>query len=72
MMLSKLHHALTRADYFLQEDDTIRVEDGSMWGRFDGEGYWIEGPLRQCDPQMCRWLVSGAIMRRNTESQGRK
>ena len=62
-MAEKLHHALTRADYFLENDGSVRVVDGDKWGRFDGDGYWIEGTLRQCDLQMCRWLVSGRIMR---------
>ena len=61
-MPNKLHHALTRADYTLQDDGTIRVVDGDKWGRFDGEGYWLEGELRSCDPQMCRWLASGPLM----------
>lgn len=61
-MLRKLHHALTRADYFLEEDRTVRVVEGDKWGRFDAEGYWIEGAVRSCDPQMCRWLVSEVVM----------
>ncbi|MGE0383221.1 MAG: hypothetical protein AB7Q97_00725 [Gammaproteobacteria bacterium] len=63
-MIRKLHHALTRADYILEEDGSVRVLEGDQWGRFDGAGYWLEGPLRSCDPQMCRWLVSELEMNR--------
>ena len=37
-MAEKLHHALTRADYFLENDGSVRVVDGDKWGRFDGDG----------------------------------
>ena len=69
-MTQKLHHALTRADYQLLEDGTVRVCEGEKWGRFDGEGYWIEGEVRHCDPQMCRWLVSGPLMKKFTDAAG--
>ena len=67
-MPTVLHHALSRADYHLQEDGTVRVVDGARWGRFDAGGYWLEGELRSCDPNMCRWITSEEIMRRHAQT----
>ena len=27
-----------------------------VWGCFTREGRWLEGELRECDPQLCGWI----------------
>ncbi len=56
-MTVKTHHALTRADYEAEGPNVVLVTHGETWGRFDRFGVWIEGEMRQCDPQLCIWLT---------------
>jgi hypothetical protein len=63
-MSYKFHHAITRAEYTAESEDRVLVVERDAWGRFDAAGYWLEGNLRQCDPQMCRWLTSKVVMQR--------
>ena len=37
------------------------VTDGERWGRFQADGRWIEGDLRECDPQLCGWVAAPQI-----------
>jgi hypothetical protein len=49
---------------WLYEQDgagNILVTDGDREGRFRPDGSWIEGELRECDPQLCGW-VHGPIV----------
>ena len=49
---------------WLYEQDgagSILVTDGDREGRFRPDGSWIEGELRECDPQLCGW-VHGPIL----------
>lgn len=55
-------HPLTRARYEAEGPNAVRVVDGEKWGLFDRTGGWIEGELRQCDPQMCIWLAGLAVV----------
>ena len=55
-MARGLVHPFSQALYEQDESDTIRVTDGDRWGRFNRDGSWIEGELRECDPQMCNWV----------------
>ena len=61
-MVIKTQHALTRAEYNAEGPNVVRVTDGDKWGLFDRFGGWIEGELRQCDPQMCIWLAGLVIV----------
>lgn len=61
-MVDKTRHALTGAEYQAEGPNEVRVTDGDKWGLFDRFGGWIEGELRQCDPQMCIWLTGLAIV----------
>lgn len=55
-------HPLTRARYEAQGPNAVRVTDGDRSGLFDRTGGWIEGELRQCDPQMCIWVTGLAVV----------
>ena len=61
-MITKLHHALTHADYYAESSNCVRVVEGDKEGRFDRNGVWLEGELKNSDPQMCRWLSGGVFM----------
>lgn len=69
-MAIEAHHPLTRADYRAEGPETVRVTHDGKWGRFDRHGGWIEGELRQADPQMCIWLTGLAhVEQRNREGE---
>ncbi len=57
-----LRHPFTRALYERDGDGAIRVTrpDGT-WGRFTGEGRWLEGELREADPHLCGWVAGPVI-----------
>jgi hypothetical protein len=52
-----VRHAITNAEYHVETPDSVRVVLGDTWGRFDSHGNWLEGELRQADPEMCIWLT---------------
>lgn len=68
-MATATQHPLTRAHYEAQGPNVVRVTDGSKWGLFDRTGGWIEGELRQCDPQMCIWLAGLALVEQRTAAE---
>jgi hypothetical protein len=55
--LPKKLHMLSGAIYEAQEEGVVLVTnpDGRS-GRFDGEGCWIDGELRESDPHLCLWV----------------
>jgi hypothetical protein len=55
--MTKVRHALTKAEYDAEGPNSVRVVDGDKWGRFDRYGGWLEGEIMQCDPQLCIWLT---------------
>jgi hypothetical protein len=67
-------HALTGAEYDAEGPNSVRVVDGDKWGRFDRYGAWLEGQIRQCDPQLCIWLTGLFIMqeRANTTAKSQE
>jgi hypothetical protein len=60
--MKTLRHALTRADYHAEGPNSVRVEHQGKWGRFDRQGNWLEGEIRQCDPHLCIWITSQLVM----------
>ena len=60
--MTKLRHALTKAEYYAEGPNSVRVVDGDKWGRFDRYGGWLEGEIMQCDPQLCIWLTGLLIV----------
>ncbi len=51
-----IRHAFGDVAYQLTEEKLVHVNDGSHEGLFTGEGIWVSGDLRECDPQMCVWV----------------
>ena len=66
-MVTKTQHALTKAEYQAEGPNLVRVVDGDKWGLFDRFGAWIEGELRQCDPQMCIWLTGLVVVEQRNQ-----
>ena len=56
-----MRHPFSDALYERDGQGNLLVTDGDGWGRFRVDGTWIEGPLRECDPQLCGW-VAGPII----------
>ncbi len=50
-------HPLSGAVYDVIADDLVEVDLHGLIGRFDANGRWLSGELRQCDPQLCGWLA---------------
>ena len=57
-----IYHPLTRALYERDADANVFVtgSDGRQ-GRFTAKGIWLDGQLRDCDPQLCAWVVGPQI-----------
>jgi hypothetical protein len=55
-------HAFSGALYEITPDGHIKVTDGNLQGIFRRDGSWVEGELRECDPQMCNWVGGPQIM----------
>jgi hypothetical protein len=56
-MSGGLKHPFGGALYTCTPEGKIRVEDGGRWGLFEPDGRWIEGEIREADPQFCGWLA---------------
>lgn len=57
-----IYHPFTKALYERDGNGNILVTDGERQGRFTDEGAWIEGELRECDPQLCGWVAGPQIV----------
>jgi hypothetical protein len=49
-------HPFTRALYQRIDAGRVRVTLGEKTGVFAPDGRWLEGELREADPQLCGWL----------------
>ncbi len=49
-------HPFTRALYERIDAQRVRVTLGEKSGVFGTDGRWLEGALREADPQLCGWL----------------
>lgn len=56
-MSAGIRHPFTHALYERHGDDEIKVTDGDRSGIFTSEGRWLDGELRECDPQLCGWVA---------------
>ena len=52
-----IRHPFSHALYEQDGHGNVVVTDGDLSGVFPGEGRWISGELRECDPQMCNWIA---------------
>jgi len=66
--VTKTRHALTNAEYQAESPNSVRVVDGDKWGLFDRYGGWLEGEIRQCDPQLCIWLTGVFVVQERTNT----
>ncbi len=55
-MTPRIRHPFDDIVYELTEEGLIRLSQGDDYGLFHQDGRWIEGTIRQCDPQMCVWV----------------
>tara|TARA_B100000686_G_C16585483_1_gene860461 strand:- start:419 stop:643 length:225 start_codon:yes stop_codon:yes gene_type:complete len=56
-----LIHPFTGMLYEKDADGNVLVSNSEISGLFAPDGRWINGDLRECDPQLCNW-VAGPIM----------
>jgi hypothetical protein len=49
-------HPFTRALYERIDAQRVRVTLGGKSGVFAPDGRWLEGALKEADPQLCGWL----------------
>jgi hypothetical protein len=63
-MSGGLRHPFSGYLYTSMPDGRIRVEDGERCGYFHPDGRWIEGELREADPQFCGWVAGDRFARR--------
>ena len=49
-------HPFSGALYEQDGEGRILVTDGDRTGTFTIKGRWVEGELRECDPQLCGWV----------------
>ena len=52
-----IRHPCSHALYEQDGHGNVLVTDGARAGVFTGEGRWVSGELRECDPQMCNWIA---------------
>jgi hypothetical protein len=57
-MAKIMRHPFTGALYEVNEDGNVVVREGAIEGVFDSSGRWVEGALRQADPQLCVWITN--------------
>jgi hypothetical protein len=58
--MRQIRHPLSGAIYELTDDGGIFVTKDSSAGHFTTDGRWLRGDLRVADPELCRWIGSGA------------
>ncbi|MGI9621695.1 MAG: hypothetical protein ACR2PK_02565 [Acidimicrobiales bacterium] len=60
-MARGLYHPFTGALYEQHDDGNVLVTDGESQGVFRRDGSWVEGEIRECDPQMCNWIAGPIV-----------
>jgi phenylpropionate dioxygenase-like ring-hydroxylating dioxygenase large terminal subunit len=56
-LYAKLRHPLSGYVYERGDDDSVHVTDhDGQVSRFNRRGEWIEGSIRNADPNMCDWI----------------
>lgn len=49
-------HPFSKALYEQDGAGHIKVSFEDKWGLFNIDGSYIEGDIRECDPQLCGWV----------------
>ena len=60
-MPNGIFHPFTKALYEQSCDGNILVTDGDRTGKFRPDGSWLEGDIRECDPQLCNWVAGPLV-----------
>ncbi len=60
--MNGIHHPFTRALYEQDGTGNVLVTDGERQGRFTSQGQWLDGELRECDPQLCGWVAGPQML----------
>ncbi|HIF92708.1 MAG TPA: transposase [Myxococcales bacterium] len=66
-MSGGLRHPFGGALYTCTSEGKIKLEDEGRSGLFHSDGRWIEGELREADPQFCGWVAGDRVVRRGME-----
>ena len=66
-MSGGLRHPFSKALYICTSDGKIRLEADGKSGLFHPDGRWIEGELREADPQFCGWVAGDRVTRRGLD-----
>ena len=61
MMPAGIKHPFSGALYERHGDGQIKVTDNERSGVFTDQGQWVEGELRECDPQLCGWVAGPQV-----------
>ncbi len=64
-----LRHPFTKVLYEQDGNGNILVTDGDKSGLFRRDGSYIEGDLREADPQMCNWIGGPMLANHRVGSQ---
>jgi hypothetical protein len=55
-MTGGIRPPFTRALYEPDGSGGVRVTRDRLEGRFGRNGQWVEGDLREADPELCLWI----------------
>jgi hypothetical protein len=54
--MPQIRHPLSGVVYDLAADGTVVLEKDGKTGRFTTRGHYLEGDIKQADPQLCGWI----------------
>jgi len=54
--MPQIRHPLSGVVYDLAADGTVVLEKDGKTGRFTTRGQYLEGEIKQADPQLCGWI----------------
>ena len=54
--MPQIRHPLSGVVYDLAADGTVILEKDGKTGRFTTRGQYLEGDIKQADPQLCGWI----------------
>jgi len=61
-------HPFTGWLYELTPDGNIQITDGDKRAIFSGEGRYISGDFKECDPQLCVWIANNPEANTETDA----
>jgi hypothetical protein len=67
----QLKHAITGVIYELTADGNVMLSKDGLTAIYDPEGRFIEGDIRDVDPELCRWVGLGPKVRGNVSDNRR-